>query len=522
MAAEEKKIVSTGYAAGEDDSDLIAADTAADEHARVVDDTQASILFNKTADSIIDLIHQTLSAHSTFFYLYNYEGPELILQCFRSRNPDFTRRSSLPVPPAGENDQMAFFRQVADERELKLISLGGESQLPYYTRPARIQTLMLAPLLRRGTLLGILGVDSTEPGAFTDFHIQLMHKYTGLLRHSIHSIDAVFVKNRLTRMSAAVKEFGEFVRGADNEDTILLQLKKVMDAVISYSRFALWMYNHKNQTLVLMDSESRSGAEPDGLPQRNILERFVIQTRRPLFIPSVSEYTFTRGLDRGLIADQYLNTVLCVPIIDQDHCFGALTLEMEEKNALDMHQAQFTESLCHIAALATARIYLDQSLASEITSDPLTGIDNQASFLKKISGEIYRAKRFRTTFSLMLLEIDRLDKITEQYGNRFRHFILEKSAQIIRQSLRQVDVAARLEDDRLAIILIESPVAQTQECAFRIRKQIEMAPFAIDDILIPVRANTGVAQFGVQGDSIEKLMQEAGLSLSQAKNGASH
>jgi predicted signal transduction protein with EAL and GGDEF domain len=49
-----------------------------------------------------------------------------------------------------------------------------------------------------------------------------------------------------------------------------------------------------------------------------------------------------------------------------------------------------------------------------------------------------------------------------------------------------------------------------------------MAPFEIDDILVPVRAAAGSAQYGLNGDSIEQLLQEAGLSLEQAKAGSTH
>ncbi len=509
----------------EDEEDLdalqIKSGSERDDQARLVDDTQASILFNKTADSIIDLIHHTLNAHSAFFYLYNYQEPELILQCYRSQNSNFTRRSSLPMGNPEQHSNMRFFHEVADTRELKLIQISEpDLPLPYYTGTVSVQTLMLTPLLRRGTLLGILGVDHTAPGAFSDFHIQLMHKYVGLLRHSIHSIDAVFVKNRLTRISSAIKDYGEHIRNADHEDKILLRLRPTIRTVLEYGRFSLWMYNHKTQTLVLFDTESGKNVPAmESAQQRHILERHVIQTRQSLYIPSVTEYVFPHGLDRDLISSQYLTSVLCVPVIDQDHCFGVLTLEIDDKNALDIHQIQFMESLCHIAGLATARVYLDQSLATEISSDPLTGIDNQSSFLKKINAEIYRSKRFNTTFSLLLLEIEHLDRITEQYGNRFRHFILEKAAQIIRHSLRQVDIAARLDNDRLAIILIESQLNQTQDCAFRIKKQIQMAPFEIDDILIPVRAITGFAQFGPHGDTVELLFQSADYSLQQPKSG---
>lgn len=486
------------------------------EDRRLVDDTQASVIFNRTADSIMELIHQTLNAYSAFFYLYNPGKNELVLQSFRSQSVHFIlpERDLVRLDTGGET--MRFFQRVIEHREPLYINLADPKEvLPYYSQAEPVKSVLLVPLLRRGVLLGIIGADHLEMGAFSDADIQLMHKYVGLIRHSIHTIDAVFVKNRLLRISNALKEYGNIVSSGRGLDDIYSQLKPVIQSVMGYDRYGLWLY--RNRTLVLQDREGDFPFEPGSVSDlEGRIEKQVWQTQKPVWISDIRNYHPEVG-ETEISRSGYLDTVAGVPIADQGHCFGVMILEARDKYAFDQHQVQFLESLGQMAALAAARAHLDNHLAAEITYDPITGIDNRKTFLRKISEEIYRAKRFHTTFAVVVLKIAGWNRQRYPFGAREIRTVMESAAAVLKQALRQVDAAARLDEDVFGILLIESSYTQAAEIAARLVRQIEEKPFEINQLMINIKAHIGLAGYGVHGDTVESLMAVAEDMLRQGK-----
>jgi diguanylate cyclase (GGDEF)-like protein len=449
--------------------------------------------------------------------LYDSGEKELVLQSYRSQSLNFISLDHDLVKLDATDNALRFFHRVIEHQEPLYINMVDQNDiLPYYTQSEPIQSILLMPLIRRGTLLGILGVDHKEIGAFNDHHIQLLHKYIGLIRHSIHTIDAVFIKNRLLRISNALKEFGGIISRVQSAIEIFQSLKPVIQSVMEVDRYGLWIYKNRKLPMELHDRHGdfpfETGAQV-GLQDR--IENRVCISQRPVFIPDTRNYQPESG-ESVIDLTAYLDTVACIPISDQGHCFGVLILEGREKYAIDQHQVQFLESICQMAALATARVHLDSHLSSEIMYDPITGIDNKKSFFSKVINEIYRAKRFQTTFAIIYLQIGNWNKILQVYGSKESRTIMEKVASILKPALRQIDVAARVDQDKFGIILIESKYIQASDIASRLVKQIEEKPFEFDQLLININAHVGIAGYGMHGDTVESLTAVAEEGLRQS------
>ena len=469
----------------------------------MLDDTQASVFFNQTSDAIIQLIHQTFAAHTTFLYLYSEEENELVLQSFRTESSFFSASTRNPFTQSG----MKLFADVVKKRENKLFSALGpdERDLFYYSQNQDVHTLMIVPLLRRGTLLGVVGVDHLKAERYSDHHITLLEQYGHLLIQTIQNIDGVYVKNKLRRMFQSLKEYNEIVKTEDSEESIFKYLKEALSHNLEWDTLMVWMRAGSGIEWVVADADGEKSF-PVGtihsLEERP--EWSAVQNQKRAYRPDAEE----NGSKK---------TRLTVPFVDHGHCFGVLHLESDQTDAWDMYEVQFVENLCHSVSLALARAQLDKHLFSEMSYDPLTGLDNLQAFNRKIAAEIHRAKRFGTTFSLLIFYVDYIRNIYENFGVAAGDFAIEKIAEILKSSKRQIDSAARLGNDQFGLIVLESKREEARDCAQRVLRNIEVSEIDFNGESIPLSAVIGIATFGVDGEDQTQLMLSADKAVQIAR-----
>jgi len=117
---------------------------------------------------------------------------------------------------------------------------------------------------------------------------------------------------------------------------------------------------------------------------------------------------------------------------------------------------------------------LEDQLRHEASCDSLTGLANHRRLFEVLHSEICRSQRTGREFSLLLLDLDGLKKINDQFGHQTGSRALCRLGQVIADCCRSVDTAARHGGDEFALVLPESSEAAAKLVAAtslqRIRK----------------------------------------------------
>jgi diguanylate cyclase (GGDEF)-like protein len=147
-------------------------------------------------------------------------------------------------------------------------------------------------------------------------------------------------------------------------------------------------------------------------------------------------------------------------------------------------------------------------------SDGLTGLYNHAYFLQALRQEVLRSKRHGLRAALMLLDLDDFKRVNDERGHVEGDRVLMKAAAILRDSVREIDVAARYGGEEFAVLLPDTSRLGAFVVAERIRRRIEER-FARSRT--PITLSGGVALFPDDAGAPADLIVQADAGLYGAK-----
>ena len=152
-------------------------------------------------------------------------------------------------------------------------------------------------------------------------------------------------------------------------------------------------------------------------------------------------------------------------------------------------------------------------------TDNLTGLANQRYFRKRLSEEISRAKRYERSLALIIFDLDDLKTINDKYGHLAGDAVLKRLGQILRSSIRAIDIIARYGGDEFCVIMPEADGATCERFMNRLQLKISSSKFGIDATEGDLRCtiSQGGAVFPDSASGEKELMHAADMALLQAK-----
>jgi len=152
-------------------------------------------------------------------------------------------------------------------------------------------------------------------------------------------------------------------------------------------------------------------------------------------------------------------------------------------------------------------------------TDPLTGLPNRRYLQDRLFEEVERSKRYNTPLSFMIIDLDRFKSYNDVFGHTSADRVLVKTAQILRGSIRAIDMSARFAGDEFCIVLPETELGDAARIAERLRKEVAQTEFRTDqgELMGQVTISTGISAFSASRQTPLAIMESADRALYQAK-----
>jgi diguanylate cyclase len=161
----------------------------------------------------------------------------------------------------------------------------------------------------------------------------------------------------------------------------------------------------------------------------------------------------------------------------------------------------------------------DRLAGNEGYRDNLTQLFNRPLLASILHREMELARRKRSTFSVMLVDIDHFSEVNQMHGHEAGDRVLQHVATLLASQVRSSDFVFRYGGEEFLILLVELDAAQSLAVAEKIRRTVENANIPLSDgSSLQVTLSLGVALYEGQPDphSITDLADQA---LALAKGG---
>jgi len=205
-----------------------------------------------------------------------------------------------------------------------------------------------------------------------------------------------------------------------------------------------------------------------GLPREELERLWPDKVRRPLLYP-------TGDRRMAALSDWVRDTLhsfqarVLVPIVFRENWIALLVLgappaavafSRDDLGCLEILAQQAS------AMMENARLY---DLA---THDQLTGLPRRRYLQEQLLSELERSRRTARTFGVCLLDLDDFKQVNDRFGHLAGDHALRCVAAVLRDSLRQIDVAARFGGEEFAVLLRETDEDGARASAEKIRAAV--------------------------------------------------
>jgi diguanylate cyclase (GGDEF)-like protein len=179
-----------------------------------------------------------------------------------------------------------------------------------------------------------------------------------------------------------------------------------------------------------------------------------------------------------------------------------------------IHEDIFREWV-KILAPAVAKLIDNEQLKSLAFRDGLTGMLNYRAFEEMLASEWERAYRYKTVFSLIMIDLDHFKGINDKYGHQTGDMVLRSVAQRLEKNVRKSDLVFRYGGEEFVILMPHTDIDNAGLLAERIRYAVEEMWFAHD---IRITVSLGVSEYS-RGLQPGELVKYADMGLYKAKAG---
>jgi len=175
-----------------------------------------------------------------------------------------------------------------------------------------------------------------------------------------------------------------------------------------------------------------------------------------------------------------------------------------------------------VTDVATNRRQLQASnlqLQKLSSTDRLTGLYNRGHWEEALKLEYARHARYGHATSLIMFDIDHFKRVNDTYGHQVGDQVIQRVADVLRELVRDADIAGRYGGEEFAVLLPDTDKAGGAMLAERLRKVVEEQ--TVESEAGPVRftISLGVADLGYPTDDYKQLIEWADQALYASKRG---
>lgn len=208
------------------------------------------------------------------------------------------------------------------------------------------------------------------------------------------------------------------------------------------------------------------------------------------------------------IKEKKFRSLMAVPMIQSGDLKGAVYVLNQNPYHFSFEKFKLLQSLIHHSTLAFTNSMLREELEKMVITDHLTKLYSRNYLDEKIQ----QSMNFDALGAFLIIDIDNFKLVNDTYGHQVGDEVIIQVANIIKKSIRDLDVGARWGGEELAIYLPRATLEIGMMVAKRLVKRVA------EETNPKVTISCGISIWSKErNDSVKKLFNRADEALYKAK-----
>lgn len=286
--------------------------------------------------------------------------------------------------------------------------------------------------------------------------------------------------------------------------------------ILAVRYFSLFLYNASQMELTLACSNhldtskklslkvSESGVMQDALSQK-----------RYIFEPDFTTSKYYKGKKNPLFRNNFF---LCVPLMIENQIIGVINVNDSDKGFLSVSDMDYILNVMEFVALSLSNALLHEKTEVLSVTDGLTQLFDHRQMMHILEKEFERCRRYQSTLSILMMDIDYFKKINDTYGHQKGDEVLVSLASVLNRMCRSNDTASRYGGEEFVVVLPETRKEGATIIADRIRNAMAQKRFRASEKEFGVTLSCGIAELNLETMSTPSdLIHVADRALYKAK-----
>lgn len=209
-------------------------------------------------------------------------------------------------------------------------------------------------------------------------------------------------------------------------------------------------------------------------------------------------------------------------------CFN---YKIDENNSIVVHLQAFSQEMLQSYKeyvpiiqnyFAMAKPILESKLLLErlketTLRDPMTGLYNRRFLTEVLDSNMHTRVKDGSSHAVYMLDIDFFKQVNDTYGHDIGDEVIKRLAHIMKNSIRDSDMAVRYGGEEFVILLLNTKKEKANEIAQTIRQEFASQIFTANGKTFEKTISIGIAMYPSQADTLWKAIKFSDEALYVAK-----
>lgn len=310
-----------------------------------------------------------------------------------------------------------------------------------------------------------------------------------------------------------ILNFGEEIETIHNFNKLVDFIVEQASSILESERCSLMLLDEYKGEMCI---KGAVGLEPEIIKKSKLnigegIAGLVIEEGKPMLVKVIDD---DKRLQRNNSQKYKTKSFLSVPIKINQKFIGVLNVtdkKSRENSVYTEIDLKILLTIVRQVAVVLENAQLSKELKYLTVTDALTSLYNHRYLMECLAYEIRRFKRFNRSLCLLIMDVDDFKKYNDDFGHKEGDMLLKKISEILKKTLREVDVICRYAGDEFVAILPETNETEVKRLAEMIQKSVKELKAKS-----PVTLSMGTAKC-IDGMNRHDFILKANASLHKAK-----